>query len=100
MTPLTYLTGYGAKAYPVTALTWGLLIISIVVVVIVTGLVLSFSRRSRGTPGTDAKAARRALLDELAELEVARLAGDVGPKTYERVRRELVDALARTLAPA
>jgi cytochrome c oxidase subunit 2 len=40
MTPLSYLTGYGVKAYPVTALTWGLLAISIAVVIIVTGLVL------------------------------------------------------------
>ena len=49
MTPLSYLTGYGAKAYPVTALTWGLLIISIVVVIIVTGLVLAgvITRRAR-----------------------------------------------------
>ncbi len=49
MTPLSYLTGYGAKAYPVTALTWGLLIISIVVVVIVTGLVVAgvITRRVR-----------------------------------------------------
>ncbi|QAY96389.1 cytochrome c oxidase subunit II [Methylovirgula ligni] len=39
MTPLSYLSGFGAKAYPVTALTWGLLIISILVVVIVTALV-------------------------------------------------------------
>lgn len=41
MTPLSYLTGYGPKAYPVTALTWGLLVISIAVVVIVTGLVVA-----------------------------------------------------------
>jgi cytochrome c oxidase subunit II len=38
--PLSYLNGFGAKAYPVTALTWGLLIISISVVIIVTALVL------------------------------------------------------------
>ncbi|WP_297296027.1 cytochrome c oxidase subunit II [uncultured Methylovirgula sp.] len=40
MTPLSYLSGFGIKAYPVTALTWGLLIISVSVVVIVTTLVL------------------------------------------------------------
>ncbi len=41
MTPLSYLSGSGPKAYPVTALTWGLLIIAISVVVIVTVLVFS-----------------------------------------------------------
>jgi cytochrome c oxidase subunit 2 len=30
-TPLNYLVGYGTKAYPVVGLTWGLLIISIIV---------------------------------------------------------------------
>ncbi len=62
MTPLSYLTGYGAKAYPVTALTWGLLIISIVVVVIVTGLVLIgiMIRRVRPeTPLTEVPVDRR-----------------------------------------
>ncbi len=38
--PLGYLRGYGPKADPVVALTWGLLIISIVVVVIISILVL------------------------------------------------------------
>jgi cytochrome c oxidase subunit II len=37
--PLTYMTGYGTKAYPVVSLTWGLLIISIAVVLVVTALV-------------------------------------------------------------
>ncbi|HEY1433101.1 MAG TPA: hypothetical protein VGF39_15955, partial [Stellaceae bacterium] len=39
-TPLSYLRGFGDKAYPVTALTWGLLVISILVVVICTALVV------------------------------------------------------------
>ena len=38
--PLSYLEGYGARAYPVVALTWGLMAISITVTVIVTGLVV------------------------------------------------------------
>jgi hypothetical protein len=46
------------------------------------------------------KSARARLLAELLELEEARQAGDVGPKTYERARRELVDAIARTLEAA
>ncbi len=37
------------------------------------------------------------LLDEIAALERAHRAGDVGPKTYERLRRNLGDALARLL---
>lgn len=39
-TPLNYLVGYGNKTYPVVHLTWGLLIISIAVVVIITVLVV------------------------------------------------------------
>lgn len=55
----------------------------------------------RRTPSAAArKELQEALLRELAELEQARSAGDVGPRTYERVRRELVDALAKTLRPA
>jgi hypothetical protein len=62
---------------------------------VASGLAFSFSRRSART-GPDSSA-RAALLDELGELERARSAGQVGPKTYERTRRELVDALAYTL---
>ncbi|KYF84143.1 hypothetical protein BE11_35910 [Sorangium cellulosum] len=42
--------------------------------------------------------ARDALLDEFVELERARKRGDVGPKSYERVRGALLDALARIVA--
>jgi hypothetical protein len=44
-----------------------------------------------------AKAERLRLLSELEGLERGRKAGDVGPKTYERARRQLLDSLARTL---
>ena len=49
-TPLSYLRGFGAKAYPVTALTWGLIIISIIVIVVCTALVVigAWRRRARG----------------------------------------------------
>jgi cytochrome c oxidase subunit 2 len=49
--PLNYLTGSGPLANPVVALTWGLLVISIAVVVIVTGLVVAgvFARRMKTT---------------------------------------------------
>jgi hypothetical protein len=45
----------------------------------------------------DAKSARKQLLAELEELERARASGEVGPKTYDRARREIIDAIARTL---
>jgi cytochrome c oxidase subunit II len=56
-TPLSYLTGYGIKAYPVTSLTWGLLIISILVTVIVTALVVTgivLRRPPRGSISVEA----------------------------------------------
>ncbi len=58
------------------------------------------TRRTVGGKGKDgeAKRTRQQLLAELEELERAHRAGDIGPKTYERTRRELVDAIARTLA--
>jgi hypothetical protein len=45
----------------------------------------------------NADAERSLLLSDLEELEKARRNGDVGPKTYEQARRQLIDALARTL---
>jgi hypothetical protein len=65
------------------------------------GIAFAFSTARRLSPGAraaDAKAARKQLLADLEELERARAAGDVGPKTYERARREIIDAIARTLA--
>ena len=47
---------------------------------------------------TGAKSERTAWLEELEELERARAEGEVGPKTYERARREIIDGIARTLA--
>lgn len=38
------------------------------------------------------------LLDEIASLDRAHRSGEVGPKTYERLRRGLTDALAHLLA--
>jgi hypothetical protein len=63
------------------------------------GLWLAATRRRRHDVPADPDAARRSLLEQLAELERARAAGDVGPRTYERVRREIIDAVARTLLP-
>lgn len=62
---------------------------------VAAGLAFAFSRRMRRRP--DARVGS-ALLRELGDLERARISGEVGPKTYEKVRREIVDMLARTLA--
>jgi hypothetical protein len=43
----------------------------------------------------DLREARDALLEELATLEMGRASGDVGPRSYERIRASLLDALAR-----
>jgi cytochrome c oxidase subunit II len=55
-TPLSFLQGFGTKADTILSLTWGLLIISIVVVVIIAGLVLAgiLVQRSRIEPAADA----------------------------------------------
>jgi hypothetical protein len=41
---------------------------------------------------------RRRLLAEFEDLENAHTNGDIGPKTYERAHRELIDELAAVLA--
>jgi hypothetical protein len=61
---------------------------------LLAGLVLS----SKKPPKRDRKNERARLLLELEDLERAHLAGDVGPKTYERARREILDAIARTFS--
>ena len=64
-------------------------------------LVAGSGRKQRGKARLrDAKRTREALLEELAELERAHTSGQVGPRTYERARRELIEALAYTLAAA
>ncbi len=62
--------------------------------VLVFGLVLGTRKPSAG----GRKLERARLLAEIEELERARRADDVGPKTYEKARRELLDALTRTFA--
>ena len=42
--------------------------------------------------------ARDALLDEIAELERAHRRGDIGPKTYARIKNALLDSLARIVS--
>jgi hypothetical protein len=67
---------------------------------VVAGLGVAASMQRRPRSKRASKAERALLLEELEELERARQAGDVGPKTYERARKELIDALARTLGSA
>jgi hypothetical protein len=63
---------------------------------VAVGLAFSFSRRLPFSATTDPKTVRFLLLEELGELEQARLDGEVGAKTYARTRGEIMDALART----
>jgi cytochrome c oxidase subunit 2 len=60
--PLSYLLGHGEKAYPVVALTWGVLLISVTVIAIISLLVAGAIWRRPGiatqTPGTRIELAR------------------------------------------
>ncbi len=67
---------------------------------LVFGFAFAFANRRPDTPGEDAKTRRGLLLADLEELERAHVAGDIGPKTYERTRRQLIDGIARTLVKA
>lgn len=48
--PLNYLTGYGTRAYPVTTLTWAVLIVSCAVILIITGALVAALMRRRPGP--------------------------------------------------
>ncbi|WP_437277816.1 carboxypeptidase-like regulatory domain-containing protein [Sorangium sp. So ce375] len=71
---------------------------------VIAGAALNLARRREQDRGPDDEErrelieARNALLDEFVALERARKRGDVGPKTYDRVRAALLDALARIVA--
>ncbi|HEY2368150.1 MAG TPA: hypothetical protein VGH87_17245 [Polyangiaceae bacterium] len=58
-----------------------------------------FLARKRNTKA-GVKRDRERILQEVEDLERAHVRGDIGPKTYERARRELVDELAAVLAAA
>lgn len=60
------------------------------------GVVLGSQRPKQ----SDRKKERERLLADLEALERAHASGDIGPKTYERARRELVDEIARTISDA
>ena len=61
---------------------------------LVTGIVLG----ARKSAPRDTKRERQQLLGALEALEVGRQDGSVGPKTYEKARREIIDDVARTFA--
>jgi hypothetical protein len=63
-----------------------------------TGLGLGVVLAAKKQPARDRKSERARLLADLEDLERAHRDGDVGPKTYERARRELLDEIARTFA--
>jgi hypothetical protein len=60
------------------------------------GLFLAVRGRSI-RKGSNPKRERARLLDELEDLERAHATGEIGPRTYERARRAIVDAIARTI---
>jgi hypothetical protein len=62
------------------------------------GVALGIALSTRKPPQRDVRAERARLLADLEALERAHAAGDVGPKTYERSRREILDDIARTFA--
>jgi hypothetical protein len=61
---------------------------------VAAGLFFALARRGAPTDGEG----QQPILDELLALEQARARGDVGPHTYEKARRQLIDALALVLA--
>lgn len=61
---------------------------------VVAGVVLG----SKKPPPRDSKGERAQLLESLEALEAGHQDGSIGPKTYERARRELIDDIARTFA--
>lgn len=63
-----------------------------------SGLVAGLVLGARKAPPRDTKRERQQLLAALESLEQGHRDGAIGPKTYERARRELIDDLARTFA--
>lgn len=61
---------------------------------VIAGVVLG----SKKAPARDSKGERAQLLDSLEALEAGHREGSIGPKTYERARREIIDGVARTFA--
>lgn len=69
---------------------------------LLAGLVYFQQKRDTGALDPDTREdlveAREALLQEIVELERLKKSGEVGPKTYARLRAALLDALARIVS--
>ena len=95
---LEHIPGMGKKAGAVA---------SAAALIMLAGLYLGFSGRrapqrarvARRELEQDTARARTRLVAEIAALEEARAQGAVGPKTYERLREALLEALGRLLEP-
>ncbi len=81
----------GPARFLVTILAGGAIVLGV--------SILAFARSSAAEAG-HGKERKERILTELEDLERAYRAGDVGPKTYERERSQLVDQLAELLAAA
>jgi len=73
--------------------------VALAVLALGLGLAYVFNQPANGALDTDSlrdlKDAREALLSEIVALERAHRSGEIGPKTYERLRGALMSALAR-----
>lgn len=65
-------------------------------IVLLGAVGFGFVAQGPAKKGSDGEG-KKNLLEELEDLERAHRAGDVGPKTYERTRRTLLERLARLL---
>lgn len=94
-----------SRAEPLTTLRMSLLdiptpgpermiVVSLCAAVVLLGFVLH-GRGRRESGGARRKAMQAALLADLEDLERAFRAGEIGPKTHARARRELIDTLCR-----
>lgn len=74
---------------------WGL---TALVLAALAWVSVSAVRSTRAVQRSASKGTKERILEALLDLERAHQAGDVGPKTYEKERRMLIDELARTFA--
>jgi hypothetical protein len=69
---------------------------AIALLIVIGGIAQASSKEARGGQAqTDRAAARDVLLEELVRLEMAKESGAIGPETYARAKRILLDSLAR-----
>jgi hypothetical protein len=58
---------------------------------------LAKGKKGKSREDQDAERARHRLVTEIASLDKARAADEIGPKAYARIREALLDALARLM---